>query len=176
MIKGSGHRHFSQLWNLWLQNLPKSKHFNWLMAKNYWKLFTHHWMICGKLMIGSIHRWLHCVYQCCCLFTILTKFFLNSESIGTSNGYYCSYHDSVYTNQMWISRLMERTLQSSWRSSSKCKNLFFFLVKTSWNFFCYTQGIGMSEKYISTCEQLTTLYWPNYGPHQWTGNLEFVNF
>ena len=27
----------------------------------------------------------------------------------------------------------------------------------------------MSEKYISTCEQLTTLYRPNYGPHQWTG-------
>ena len=27
----------------------------------------------------------------------------------------------------------------------------------------------MCEKYISTCEQLTTLYWPNYGTHQWTG-------
>ena len=47
-------------------------------------------------------------------------------------------------------------------------------------FVAYIQGIGMSEKYISTCEQLTTLYWPNYGPHQWTGivqlNLEIFNF
>ena len=35
----------------------------------------------------------------------LTKFFSlkNSESIGTSNGYYCSYHYSFYPNQMWIS-------------------------------------------------------------------------
>jgi hypothetical protein len=33
----------------------------------------------------------------------------------------------------------------------------------------YLKGIGLCEKYISTCEQLTTLYWPNQPIHKWEG-------
>ena len=33
----------------------------------------------------------------------------------------------------------------------------------------FFQGIGLCEKYISTCEQLTTLYWPNFVTHRWEG-------
>ena len=30
-------------------------------------------------------------------------------------------------------------------------------------------GIGLCEKFIQTCEQLTALFWPNYIPHKWEG-------
>ena len=30
-------------------------------------------------------------------------------------------------------------------------------------------GIGLCEKFIHTCEQLTALFWPNYIPHKWEG-------
>ena len=37
------------------------------------------------------------------------------------------------------------------------------------NIYLIFQGIGLCEKYISTCEQLTTLYWPNFVTHKWEG-------
>ena len=30
-------------------------------------------------------------------------------------------------------------------------------------------GVGLCEKFIHTCEQLTALFWPNYIPHKWEG-------
>ncbi|GLH06947.1 Cytoplasmic dynein 2 heavy chain 1, partial [Gryllus bimaculatus] len=32
-----------------------------------------------------------------------------------------------------------------------------------------SQGINIGEKWIHTCERLTSLFWPNYTPHPWEG-------
>ena len=36
-------------------------------------------------------------------------------------------------------------------------------------FFFSFQFIGLLDKFISSCDQLTTLLWPNFLPHKWNG-------
>ena len=31
------------------------------------------------------------------------------------------------------------------------------------------QGTNLSEKWVDICQKLTSIYWPNYGPHRWQG-------
>ncbi len=32
-----------------------------------------------------------------------------------------------------------------------------------------SKGVSLCERWVITCEQLTSVDWPNYGPHKWSG-------
>ena len=34
-----------------------------------------------------------------------------------------------------------------------------------------TQGINLCDKWVDICTKLTSIYWPNYGPHRWQGTV-----